>query len=629
MRFNIFLCFFLRMRLRRFLISEPIRRGEATPGSDGEGRSQPAKMARMSRTFAALGAAVVLTLVGLTAVARPAAADLPVNVQVDTAGPNGPLGLIGESSTQGTLPWIGGDLSALGWGPMRLYAFPGVRIPPDFSGFAIPTVQQWRAQGFDPRVWVIGLGANDVGFTTSSVSAAEALIDRMLDTIGPGREVLWLNITHPEASWQAAWNQALTNVAARRLNLHIFDWASIAAQHPDWLVGDGVHLTPTGYRQRSLLIADATKVLMQANRVGATPASTSAAGPTTGLAPLDPVRVLDTRTAGGRLGAGTTRVVDLSAQVPAGTVAAAVNLTADSPAADGYLTSWDCNGAPPGVSSLNYAAGVPRGAATVVALSPSRTFCVFSYAASDLIIDVGGAYRAGTGDRFDPRPPTRILDTRTTVTPAAGSVVRVPIAVPGATAVTVNLTATGASGPGYLSAFPCGGSPPGVSNVNHGVGAAAANLVTVKVGDGGAICVFTLARTDVIVDLLGTWGASGLWYQPATPTRLLDTRSGAGGWVGAAASLQSLDVPLASVSGLPAGVAAISGTVTATSTWGDGFVTTWPCASPRPDASTLNYLRQQTVPNAAVVALGADRSACVATFAPAYLLFDLTGWFTA
>ena len=46
-------------------------------------------------------------------------------------------------------------------------------------------------------------------------------------------------------------------------------------------------------------------------------------------------------------------------------------------------------------------------------------------------------------------------------------------------------------------------------------------------------------------------------------------------------------------------------------------------------ASTLNYQRGDTIPNAAVVALGADRKVCAASFAPAYLLFDLTGWFTA
>ena len=133
---------------------------------------------------------------------------------------------------------------------------------------------------------------------------------------------------------------------------------------------------------------------------------------------------------------------------------------------------------------------------------------------------------------------------------------------------------------------------------------------------------------DVLVDLLGTWGDTGLWYQPADPVRLLDTRAGAGGWLGAAASLQALDIPLDSVQGFPAEASAVTGTVTAASTWGDGFVTTWPCSSDRPNASTLNYGKFQTVPNAAVIALGADRTACAATFAPAYLLFDLTGWFT-
>jgi hypothetical protein len=161
------------------------------------------------------------------------------------------------------------------------------------------------------------------------------------------------------------------------------------------------------------------------------------------------------------------------------------------------------------------------------------------------------------------------------------------------------------------------------------VKAAAANLATVKLATDGGLCIFTLGRTDVVVDLLGTWGSSGLWYQPATPTRLLDTRSGAGGWLGAATALQPIDVALGAVPGVPDTAEAITGTVTAAFTWGDGFVTTWPCSSPRPNASTLNYGRQQTVPNAAVIALGPDRAACAATLAPAYLLFDLTGWFTA
>ena len=588
-------------------------------------------MGAMHRRVAAVLAAAVM-VAGVGALARPAAADLPIYIETGTPGPNGALGMIGESSTQGTFPWIPPELGADGWGPLRLYAFPGVRIPPDNPGFAIPVVQRWRAEGFDPRVWIIGLGANDVGFSTTSVPKATAYIDAMLDAIGPGREVLWINITHEHPDWQAAWNEALVEVAARRLNLHIFDWASIVAQHPDWLVSDHVHSTPTGYQQKAMLVSDATNVLMQANAVPATFAATSASGAKAGLVPVDPVRVLDTRVTGGSLGAGAVRQVDVSGAVPAGATAAAVNLTVDQPAADGYLTAWDCNGPPPNVSALNYETGQPRGAATVVALSPARTFCVFSFAATALVVDVNGAYTAGAGQRFTPLAPTRILDTRTSGAPGPSGIVRVTVpAVGGATpaAVTVNLTATGGAQPGYLTAFPCGSAPPTVSNVNHGVGAAAANLATVKVAADGSLCIFTLQRVDVVVDLLGAWGTSGLWYQPAVPARLLDTRTGAGGWLGAAASLQTLDMDMGAVPGLPPSAQAVAGTVTAATTWGDGFVTTWPCASARPTASTLNYQRGDTIPNAAVVALGADRKVCAASLAPAYLLFDLTGWFTA
>src|SRR5262249_34193924 len=152
--------------------------------------------------------------------------------------------------------------------------------------------------------WIIGLGANDVGFSTTSVPKATAYIDAMLEAIGPGREVLWITITHDQPDWQAAWNQALVDVAARRLNLHLFDWAPLAAQHPEWMAPDQVHSTPIGYRQKSLLVANATKALMQANPVPAAFSATAATGARAGLVPVDPVRALDTRTAGGNLGAG-------------------------------------------------------------------------------------------------------------------------------------------------------------------------------------------------------------------------------------------------------------------------------------------------------------------------------------
>ena len=154
-----------------------------------------------------------------------------------------------------------------------------------------------------------------------------------------------------------------------------------------------------------------------------------------------------------------------------------------------------------------------------------------------------------------------------------------------------------------------------------------ANLALVKLGPGGELCLTTYASTDVVVDLLGTYGSGGLQYQAAVPVRVLDTRTGAGGWRGSAMGLDALDIDAAAVAGLPANAQAVAGTLTAASAAAPGFVTSWPCAEARPTASTLNVERGGTVPNAAIVGLGADRRICLASYAPTFLLFDLTGWY--
>ena len=72
-----------------------------------------------------------------------------------------------------------------------------------------------------------------------------------------------------------------------------------------------------------------------------------------------------------------------------------------------------------------------------------------------------------------------------------------------AVAVSLNVVAVGPSGPGYLTVFPCGMTPPLAANVNYGAGGVAANAVFAKVGVGGKVCVFTLAETDLVIDVNG------------------------------------------------------------------------------------------------------------------------------
>ena len=56
-------------------------------------------------------------------------------------------------------------------------------------------------------------------------------------------------------------------------------------------------------------------------------------------------------------------------------------------------------------------------------------------------------------------------------------------------AVVMNLTATGPSASGFLTAYPSGSARPTASNLNFSAGQTLPNLVTVKVGDGGRVSI--------------------------------------------------------------------------------------------------------------------------------------------
>jgi len=72
-----------------------------------------------------------------------------------------------------------------------------------------------------------------------------------------------------------------------------------------------------------------------------------------------------------------------------------------------------------------------------------------------------------------------------------------------ADAVMLNVTAVFPDAPGFLTVFPCGSALPKASNVNYGPGDVVANAVLAKVGAGGKVCIYTLAVTDVVVDVNG------------------------------------------------------------------------------------------------------------------------------
>lgn len=360
------------------------------------------------------------------------------------------------------------------------------------------------------------------------------------------------------------------------------------------------------------------------------PEPPSAGKPTSGFVALTPRRIVDTRVGLGgsdRLAAGELVSVQVAGEhgIAADATAAVVNVTAVAPASSGFLSVFPCSTGSPDTSVLNYGPGEVVANSTIATLDGSGRLCVWTLAASDVLVDITGWLAPGAGARLSPIGPLRVADTRSGLGGSgrlgAGGTLRLdlgPQVGAEATAVALNITAVDAATGGFLTAYPCGGAPPDTSTVNHGPGEIRPNNTIVGLGD-GSVCVFSLAPTDVVVDLVGAFGPSGLGYAPADPHRLLDTRElgpalGAGGVVEYALGT--------SVTGTPA---AASVNVTAVGHQLPGFTTTYACGAP-PDTSTLNQVVGAIAANGAIVPATSTATSCAFTLNGGHLIVDLAGW---
>ena len=128
-------------------------------------------------------------------------------------------------------------------------------------------------------------------------------------------------------------------------------------------------------------------------------------------------------------------------------------------------------------------------------------------------------------------PPQRVLDTRQGLGAPAhrlnpGEVIALPLptaAAAGATSASLNLTATEATGPGFLTVWPCGQPTPATSILNYVPGQTVANFVTLG-HRARAACASPARRrsTSSPTSWAGSPAASD--FRGAAPTRLLDTR---------------------------------------------------------------------------------------------------------
>jgi len=72
----------------------------------------------------------------------------------------------------------------------------------------------------------------------------------------------------------------------------------------------------------------------------------------------------------------------------------------------------------------------------------------------------------------------------------------------------LNVTATNAVGPGFVTVYPCGETQPVASSLNYLGGQSVPNAVVARIGAGDTVCLFVSEATDLVADVDGFFFAS-------------------------------------------------------------------------------------------------------------------------
>lgn len=107
------------------------------------------------------------------------------------------------------------------------------------QGDATPgVIKSLKSKGQLNKIVILNLGTN--GPMTSQT------IDQILDAIGSGHQIYWVNAHVPTKDWQQSVNHEIHHAAVTHKNVHEVDWYSLSQNHDDWFASDHVHMNEQG-----------------------------------------------------------------------------------------------------------------------------------------------------------------------------------------------------------------------------------------------------------------------------------------------------------------------------------------------------------------------------------------------
>ncbi len=180
-------------------------------------KPRPTAMSRLRVALVGLVALSTLTIAVSSATPTGVAeANIPVQIDIATPGPLGPVTVFGDSVLLGSALWgptLPDRLAEQGWGPIKFRAGAGYHTRSGWGG-ALDWLSGWRAQGWDAPNVLINLGANDSGICDTDIACARRQIQGVIDEIGPGHTIWWPQITRLFTAFaqQDTWNRGTAGV---------------------------------------------------------------------------------------------------------------------------------------------------------------------------------------------------------------------------------------------------------------------------------------------------------------------------------------------------------------------------------------------------------------------------------
>lgn len=152
------------------------------------------------------------------------------------------VGIIGDSLMLGTQPTIGQELSRVG---CTIEFFDAAKNRKTLEGIA--ALQRKDLSGID--LLLVGLGTNDFRWPQHM----GPMVDGVMRIVGDTR-VVWVGVGG-RVDNKNELNLAVLGATTRWEGLWYFDWDAEVAAHPEWMGGDGLHLTRETYPNRSRVLA--------------------------------------------------------------------------------------------------------------------------------------------------------------------------------------------------------------------------------------------------------------------------------------------------------------------------------------------------------------------------------------